>query len=64
MKLFIQIFSALFGLFIGGVALALGQKAIDSMSPTWIGLAIAFMAVVIGGALLLDRQSGGQNPDQ
>jgi hypothetical protein len=49
---------ALFAAFLGGIALASGRKAFDSMEPVWFGLWIAFLAVIIGGALLSDWIDG------
>ncbi len=52
------IFASIVAMVIGGAVLSLARRAVDTMDPVWIGLCIALLAVVIGGALLLDRQSG------
>lgn len=49
---------AIFAAFLGGIALAAGRKAFDTMDQTWFALWIAFLAVVIGGALLSDWIDG------
>jgi hypothetical protein len=41
-----------------GILLSLATKAVDTMDPTRIALLVAFLGIVIGGAILGDQKHG------
>ena len=49
-----NVFAYIFAMIVGGAVLAASTKAFDTMDKGWFAIWIGLLAVVIGGALLLD----------
>jgi hypothetical protein len=50
------VFAAIFAAVVGGFVISITAKAVDTLEPFWIVAVVATLAILIGGAIALDRQ--------
>lgn len=50
------VFAAIFAAVMGGFVISITTKAVDTLEPFWVGASIALVAILIGGAIALDRR--------
>ncbi len=50
------VFAAVFAAVVGGFIISITSKAVDTLEPFWIGAVVLTLAILIGGAIALDRR--------